>query len=160
MISITELLEINWIILYFVYGQVFFVMGLVTGLQLRRSSHLELARSLPWLAAFGIAHGLTEWGYIFVPAQSLYLSDSAVRLLMLSHLLLLAVSLFFLLQFGVELVQPLWPHRRWSRAVPGALLLVGGVAVAGGTAYTSLGCRWGVTGAQVVQVVGRCTLRR
>ena len=53
--SLTEVLEINWIIIYFVYGQVFFVMGLATGLQWRRQSRLELARPLPWLAAFGVA---------------------------------------------------------------------------------------------------------
>jgi hypothetical protein len=32
-VTLTEVLEVNWIILYFVYGQVFFIMGLVTGLQ-------------------------------------------------------------------------------------------------------------------------------
>ena len=75
MITLTEVLEVNWIILYFVYGQVFFIMGLVTGLQWRHQSQLELARALPWLAAFGITHGLTEWGYIFIPLQALYLAS-------------------------------------------------------------------------------------
>jgi len=46
----TQVLEVDWVILYFVYGLVFFVMGLVTGLQSRRRSRLELARALPWLA--------------------------------------------------------------------------------------------------------------
>ena len=50
MVTLTEVLEVNWIILYFVYGQVFFIMGLITGLQWSRTSRLELARSLPWLA--------------------------------------------------------------------------------------------------------------
>jgi signal transduction histidine kinase len=128
-VSLTEILEVNWIILYFVYGLVFFVTGLVAGLQWRRSSDLELARPLPWLAAFGIAHGLNEWGYIFVPLQALYLPDPVVRLMVISHLLLLAFSFFFLLQFGVELVLPLLPRRRWLRAVPAATLLLWGLAV-------------------------------
>ena len=127
--SLTEVLEVNWIILYFVYGQVFFVTGLVTGLQWRRHSHLELARPLPWLAAFGIAHGLNEWGYIFIPLQALYLQDAVVRLMVIAHLLLLAVSYFFLFQFGVELVLPLLPRQRWLRAVPAVVLLLWGVAV-------------------------------
>ena len=38
MVSLTEVLEVNWVILYFIYGQVFFIMGLVTGLQWRRQS--------------------------------------------------------------------------------------------------------------------------
>jgi signal transduction histidine kinase len=128
-VTLTEVLEVNWIILYSVYGQVFFIMGLVTGLQWRRQSHLELARPLPWLAAFGIAHGLNEWGYIFIPLQGLYLPDAVVRLMVIAHLLLLAVSFFFLFQFGVELILPLFPRQRWLRAVPGGALLLWGMAV-------------------------------
>jgi signal transduction histidine kinase len=104
-------------------------VGLVTGLQWRRRSRLELARPLPWLAAFGIAHGLNEWGYIFVPLQALLLSESAVRLMVIGHLLLLAISFFFLFQFGVELLLPLVPRQRWLRAVPAMVLLLWGGAV-------------------------------
>jgi signal transduction histidine kinase len=129
-VSLTEVLEINWIIMYFVYGQVFFVTGLVTGLQWRRRSSLELARPLPWLAAFGIAHGFNEWGYVFIPLQALYLDEAVVQVLVITHLLLLAVSFFFLFQFGVELILPLLPRHRWLRAVPAAVLLLWGVAVA------------------------------
>ncbi len=129
MVTLTDVLEVNWIILYFVYGQVFFITGLVTGLQWRRRSELELARSLPWLAAFGIAHGLNEWGYIFIPFQSLYLADSVVRVMVIGHLLLLAVSFFFLFQFGVELMLPLLPRQRWLRAVPMIVLLLWGAAI-------------------------------
>jgi signal transduction histidine kinase len=128
--TLTEILEVNWIILYFVYGLVFFTTGLVTALQWRRQSSLELARPLPWLAAFGIAHGLNEWGYIFIPLQALYLDDIVVRLMVITHLLLLAASFFFLFQFGVELLVPLLPGGpRWLRVLPGVMLLFWGVAV-------------------------------
>ncbi len=127
--NLTQVLEVNWVILYFVYGQVFFITGLVTGLQWRRQSELELARPLPWLAAFGIAHGLNEWGYIFVPLQALYLADLVVRLMIVGHLLLLAVSFFFLLQFGIELVLPRLPRRRWLRLLPAGVLILWAVAV-------------------------------
>jgi signal transduction histidine kinase len=127
--ALTDVLEVNWIILYFVYGQVFFIMGLITGLLWRRRSHLELARPLPWLAAFGIAHAFNEWGYIFIPLQSLYLPDPVVRVMVVAHLLLLAVSFFFLFQFGVELLLPLLPGHRWLRIAPTAVLLLWGVAV-------------------------------
>ncbi|HSR33870.1 MAG TPA: ATP-binding protein [Anaerolineae bacterium] len=132
MATLTEILEINWIILYSVYGQVFFVTGLVAGLQWRRGSNLELARPLPWLAAFGIAHGLNEWGYIFIPLQALYLDDAVVRLLVIAHLMLLAFSFFFLLQFGVELILSRLsrhsPHQ-WLRVMPTIMLLVWGITV-------------------------------
>jgi signal transduction histidine kinase len=126
---LTDVLEVNWVVLYFVYGQVFFITGLVTGLQWRRRSHLELARSLPWLAAFGVAHGLNEWGYIFIPLQATYLGDTAVQVMVIAHLLLLAVSFFFLLQYGVELVLPLMPRQRWLRALPVTMLLLWATAV-------------------------------
>jgi signal transduction histidine kinase len=131
LVSLTEVLEVNWIILYFVYGQVFFVTGLVTILQWRQRSDLELARSLPWLAAFGIAHGLNEWGYIFVPLQAIYLDDMVVRLMVIAHLLLLAFSFFFLFQFGVELTLPILPRqrRRWLRALPSIVLLLWGAGL-------------------------------
>ena len=129
MVTLTDVLEVNWIILYFVYGQVFFITGLVTGLQWRRGSDLELARPLPWLAAFGIAHGLNEWGYIFIPLQSVYLQEQVVHLMLVAHILLLATSFFFLLQFGVELVLPLDARFHWLRAVPAAVLLLWGVAL-------------------------------
>jgi signal transduction histidine kinase len=127
--TLTNVLEVNWIILYFVYGLVFFVTGLVTGLQWRRQSHMELARPLPWLAAFGIAHGLNEWGYIFIPLQALYLDASVVRLMVIAHLLLLAISFFFLFQFGIELLLSSRSRWRWARAVPAATLLLWGVTV-------------------------------
>lgn len=129
MTTLNDILEVNWVILYFVYGQAFFILGMVTGLLWRRRSRLELARSLPWLAAFGIAHGLNEWGYIFIPLQAAYLPSSVVRVLVLAHLLLLAVSFFFLFQFGVELLLPLFPRQRWLRAVPAGVLFLWACAV-------------------------------
>ncbi len=129
MTTMNEVLKVNWIILYFVYGQVFFLTGLVTGLQWRRQSDLDLAHPLPWLAAFGIAHGLNEWGYIFIPLQALYLDDAVVQLMVIAHLLLLAVSFFFLFQFGVELLLPLLPRHRWLRTAPSVMLLLWGSAV-------------------------------
>ncbi len=129
MVTLAEVLEVNWIILYSINGQVFFIVGLVTALQWRRQSRLELARPLPWLAAFGVAHGLNEWGYIFIPLQALYLQDSVVRVMVIAHMLLLAVSFFFLFQFGVELLLSPWRQHRWLRALPGAVLLLWGVAV-------------------------------
>ncbi|UCC65543.1 MAG: sensor histidine kinase [Anaerolineae bacterium] len=124
MTTYTDILEVNWVVLYFVYGQAFIILGIVTGLRWQRRSRLELARPLPWLAAFGLAHGLNEWGYIFIPLQATYLPDSVVRVMVLAHLLLLAVSFLFLFQFGVELLLPLFPWHRWLRVVPvGTLIL-------------------------------------
>ena len=129
-----EPLDVNWVILYFVYGQVFFIMGLAIALQLRgRRSQLELAHSLPWLAGFGIAHSLTEWGYIFIPLQVLYFPSWLVTLSRVAHLVLLAFSFFCLLQFGLRVALSRRPSRPWLEMLPVMVFLVwGGALLLGG----------------------------
>ncbi len=108
--SLHQFFELNDTLVLFTYGQVFFVLGLAIALQSRRHSHLELARSLGWLAAFGITHGLHEWALIFVPIQAAYVNDAVLSLLQVSQAVLLALSFGFLFQFGAELLRERWPR--------------------------------------------------
>jgi len=109
--------------IFFVYGLVFFVLGLAIALQSRHSSRLELARSLSWLAAFGLVHGLHEWGDVFIPMQAVRFGEGVYLLLHQLHLILLAVSFACLLQFGVALLRP-FGWGRWLHVVPSATLAV------------------------------------
>ena len=102
--------ELNQDPVFFVYGLVFFVLGLAIALQSRRHSRLDLARSMGWLAAFGLAHGLHEWGDIFIPIQATYLDTAVIRVLQVLQVILLALSFGFLLQFGIELLRERWPR--------------------------------------------------
>ena len=121
---LAELFETNRIIVLSVYGQVFFVMGLAVALQSRQRSKLPLARSLGWLAAFGILHGLMEWGYLFVPIQAGFLPQPVIEALLVLQLLLKPLSFGLLFQFGVELIlsargpEPDQKGRPWLRFVP------------------------------------------
>jgi signal transduction histidine kinase len=117
-----NLFIVNYAIIYFVYGLSFFVMGLAIALQSRHSSHLELARSLNWLAAFGFLHAFNEWGDLFIPLQGAYLAQGSIHVLHYFHLLLLTISFTCLYGFGLSLLEPLM-HRRWLHVVFGALLL-------------------------------------
>ena len=119
---IQNLFVVNHEIIYFIYGLMFFVLGLAIALQSRHSSHLELARSLNWLAAFGFLHGFHEWGDLFIPLQSEYLASGIVLLLHYFHLLLLAVSFACLYGFGLALLEPL-KHRRELHIVFALLLI-------------------------------------
>lgn len=101
MITLSEFFKLNREIILFVYGLVFFLLGFAIILQTRRSTRLELARSLRWLAAFGITHGFYEWGDLFIPIQGEYLNDVTMKLLYLIHKILLAVSFACLLEFGI-----------------------------------------------------------
>jgi signal transduction histidine kinase len=104
----------NQAIIQFTYGLSFFVMGLAIALQSRSSSRLELARSLAWLAAFGITHGLYLWGELFAPVQEAYLSPRGIEILHSLHLFTLSLSFVCLIEFGIALLRPLgkgqWLH--------------------------------------------------
>lgn len=114
MISLADFFGINHEIILFVYGLVFFVLGFAIILQVRQSSRLDLARSLRWLAAFGITHAFNEWGDLFIPLQASYLNISAVRMLSSIQILLLAISFVCLFEFGIAVLHPLerakWLH--------------------------------------------------
>jgi len=110
---IQNLFTINHDIIFFIYGLVFFVVGLAIALQSRHSSRLDLARDLTWLAAFGFLHGFHEWGDLFIPIQAEYLSPTFVSALHYIHLFLLSASFACLFEFGIALLEPLkskWPH--------------------------------------------------
>ncbi|MEO5987069.1 MAG: ATP-binding protein [Candidatus Limnocylindria bacterium] len=128
---LAELFETNRIIVLSVYGQVFFIMGLAVALQSRRRSRLPLAGPLGWLAAFGIAHGLMEWGYLFIPIQAGFLPQAIIEALLVVQLLLKPLSFALLFQFGVELLRStreLVPGFTLLRAVPAVSLVLWAVA--------------------------------
>jgi signal transduction histidine kinase len=114
---VASFFDANEQLILFLYGLVFFVMGLAIILQGRRASRLELARSLSWLAGFGITHGLNEWGDLFIPLQAAYTPQPVIRLLYLLQLMLLSASFGCLLQFGVSLLNTLGRARR-LRSLP------------------------------------------
>lgn len=130
---LAELFETNRIIVLSVYGQVFFVMGLAIALGSRQRSELSLARILGWLAAFGLVHGLMEWGYLFVPIQAGFLPLPAVEALLVLQLVMKPLSFAFLFQFGVELIiaangpegrMPRVLGQPWLRLVPAVTLVL------------------------------------
>lgn len=128
-----QFFELNSSLVFFVYGQVFFVLGLAIALQSRRHSRLALSQSLGWLAAFGVTHGLHEWGHVFIPIQADYGGPVLVTVLRFAQAILLALSFGFLFQFGAELLRERW---RWLTAVPllltvlwGLLFVMPGIAI-------------------------------
>jgi signal transduction histidine kinase len=104
MITLAEFFLLNRSMIYFIYGLVFFILGFAIILQTRQRSRLDFARSLRWLAAFGVAHGFHEWGDLFIPIQEEYLGPEVVRVLYILHLILLAISYVFLFEFGLALL--------------------------------------------------------
>ena len=122
MISVHDFFVLNYQLILFVYGLGFFILGFAILLQAQQSSRLELARSLLWLAAFGITHAFNEWGDLFIPIQAKYLSLSMIRVLEVIQLILLAVSFAALFQFGISVLSPFNLPRPWQSA-PGVVLV-------------------------------------
>ena len=106
---------------FFVYGLSFFAMGLAVWLKTNRSSRLELARSLRYLGYFGLAHGLAEWGWVFIPIQETYVPTPAIAAFRIVHLLLIASSFTLLFRFGAELISQKHVRNRWLLNVPSAI---------------------------------------
>ncbi|KAB2860874.1 MAG: hypothetical protein F9K46_09270, partial [Anaerolineae bacterium] len=115
-----QLFFVDRSIVLFVYGLTFFVMGVAIFMHSRRHSRLRLARDLYWLAAFGILHGIYEWGDIFIPIQAEKLSIQYVQILYTLHVILLAFSFMCLLMFGIVSLETRLPPAR----VVGLLLVM------------------------------------
>ena len=111
------------IIVQFVYGLAFFVLGLAIALRSRQSSRLDFARSLNWLAAFGFVHAFVEWGDLFIPLQASYLGSDFIAVLHHLHLLLLAISFACLFEFGIALLEPMRHSERLHILAAGLLAI-------------------------------------
>lgn len=84
--------------IFFIYGLAFFILGFSVLLYPKKRSTLTLASNLWLIAAFGISHGLNEWIDMF----SLVHLPFPVVYLKVIRLLVLPVSFYFLVLFGVK----------------------------------------------------------
>ena len=110
--------------IYFVYGLVFFTLGIVILLQTRTYSRLRLARSLPWLGWFGVLHGFNEWGDIFIPLQMTQTGMQYFHVYDFIQHAVLAISFWCLFQFGIDLLRPSSRSWRWIRLIPTIVLVL------------------------------------
>lgn len=91
------------ITILFLYGLVYFSMGVMILAAVRRPSRLALTAAVPWLAASGIVHGARKWLEIPVLLEPRLLSGFAVVAFGILQLAFLSISLTLLFQAGVEL---------------------------------------------------------
>lgn len=127
--SLAEFFHTNQVIVYFVYGEAFFVLGLAIAIQSRTHSQLALARRLWLLATFGIVHAVYEWGAVFIPIQQTYLPAGIISILRVLQLLLGTVSFLALFQFGVELLILSARRLRLLSVLPTAVFMLWGLAI-------------------------------
>ncbi|CAG0946947.1 two-component system, NarL family, nitrate/nitrite sensor histidine kinase NarX [Anaerolineae bacterium] len=122
----TAFLQANIIPIYFIYGLAHFVTGLAVALESGRNTQLRLSYALPFLAAFGITHGINEWIEMF-SMVSMHIPTLAQepRWAEMIKLAWKAVSFFFLFEFGARLLSQLLPqNKRWLRWLSFAAVFV------------------------------------
>ena len=129
--ALRSFFETNEIIFFFLYGQVFFVVGLAIIWQSRQHSRLALTESLPFLAVFGIVIGLAQWGNVFIPIQATYLPGKLIAALEFVQVSLLALSFAALMRFGLQLMTPDQVPQAWATWLPVGLLIVWEVTLVG-----------------------------
>lgn len=84
------------ILVWFIYGLAFFVLGLVILVYPRRGSRFDLARHIGMIGAFGILHGINEWLDMFIDIGGPLPPDLMAE----ARLFTLSGSFFFLVLFG------------------------------------------------------------
>jgi signal transduction histidine kinase len=107
---VRDFFNANETLLFFIYGQVYFILALSIILRAQSQSRLEMARILPLLAAFGVTHALYKWGDVFIPVQATYVSSSFVPMMRALQLVVLGLSFTLLFAFGLRMMSP----RKWN----------------------------------------------
>ncbi|MFC2055070.1 histidine kinase [Chloroflexota bacterium] len=121
-------MQIDIILVFFIYGLAFFTMGIVMLLESSRSPILASTRALLLLAAFGLLHGSHEWLEL-VLVYSGWFSPTLPIWIGWMRIVLLTISFASLALFGIRLLQP---QRRLSARdifLVGALLAIYSVFV-------------------------------
>ena len=104
-------IDINIILVFFIYGLAFFSMGLVMLMEAGRSPLIVETRVLYFLSIFGFAHGIHEWLEIAIE-RSDWFELNFPNQVGLFRLGLLAFSFAPLLLFGLRV---LLPQHKFSR---------------------------------------------
>jgi len=120
--------SLNMILVFFIYGLSFFLLGTVVLIQARRDSGFWVERHLWLLAGFGLLHGLNEWLDMFLLLGSAQWGEGGIKAIEVFRFFVGQVSYVFLLQFGVALVLHGRNRCRWC---PRATLAVCTVFILG-----------------------------
>jgi signal transduction histidine kinase len=127
---IRELFITNETVLFFIYGQVYFILALSIILQARQHSRLEIARALPLLAAFGVTQALVHWGDVFIPIQASYAGSHWLSWMRMLQLFVLGLSFTLLFAFGLQTLWPRAEGHEFVRILPVIIFVVwGGVTL-------------------------------
>jgi PAS domain S-box-containing protein len=102
------------ILVWFVYGLAFFVLGLTILIYPKKASRFELAKHIWQVGVFGVVHGVNEWLDMFAAIGGPFPPAVAEQ----ARMLTLPTSFFFLVHFGVTILCKDAGKRRLLRPIP------------------------------------------
>ena len=97
--------QLNYLLMYFIYGLAFFSMGLAMALEGSRSPDVAEATLLKPLAVFGILNAISQWLEIII-LPGVWREIAIPKPLLLAKLLFLTLSFAALTAFGVQAYRP------------------------------------------------------
>ena len=107
--------------LYFIYGLSFFVMGILAlNQQGHRVSNFALIKYIKYLGYFGVIHGVSEWVSMVLSIQ---IYDQYTYELYILKMFLKALSLSFLMSFGINLLEYEGRVEKIVRKIPALLFI-------------------------------------
>ncbi len=104
MISLSKLAHDHMLVVFFVYGLAFFLLGTAILLKQDKRSSLKLRSLLLLLAGFGLLHGASEWSDMFLALGETYWTPFLFRIIKTIGFYLGLGSFVFLLAFGLRSV--------------------------------------------------------
>src|SRR5260370_16708447 len=99
-----NLISDHMLVVFFIYGLAFFLLGIAILLQPRRGSAFNIGNSLWLLAGFGLLHGMGEWMDMFLTLGETYWTPHGTQVIKIASLYFGAASFVFLLQFGLRII--------------------------------------------------------
>jgi two-component system sensor histidine kinase/response regulator len=99
-----RLISDHMLVVFFIYGLAFFLLGLAILLQPRWGSAFHIGNSLWLLAGFGLLHGLGEWMDMFLTLGETYWTPLGTEVIKIASFYFGAASFVCLLQFGLRII--------------------------------------------------------
>jgi signal transduction histidine kinase len=99
-----RLISDHMLLVFFIYGLAFFLLGIAILLQPRWGSAFKIGKSLWLLAGFGLLHGPGEWMDMFLTLGDAYWTPLGTQVIKIAGFYLGAASFICLLQFGLRII--------------------------------------------------------
>jgi diguanylate cyclase (GGDEF)-like protein len=126
------------IYIYFFYGLSFFTLGISIIFYPKKGSEFRIAKTLIFMALFGIFHGIQEWAEMF----SLMHNPSESIALKIICLVILPLSYYFLATFGIKSILKDDASLLAIQAIPIGLFVLWFILTASASQHSLMGNIW------------------